>query len=721
MTETQRRNVIAPDDRLLPARSSGARVDPYLWLEEVEGERALAWVRDRNDDCTADLASGSRFAVMRDAIRAVLDAEENIPTVAKAGDLYYNFWRDAEHPRGVWRRTTLDSYRTNSPEWETVLSLDALSAEEGTSWVWHGASVLQPDARRALLKLSPGGSDADVTREFDLVELRFVPPQEGGFVRAQAKGSLDWIDEDTVYVRTDFGPGTTGPSGYPRIVKRWRRPTPMSAAETVFEGDPDDMTVFAAHSRTPGFERDLVRRSRTFYTGDTYLLRDGELVHLDLPESAKVGTHREWLLVELRDDWTFASTTYRAGSFLAVEIETFLAGESRLTVLFEPGPRTSFVHAAFTRHHAVLFTLEDVKSHLQILTPPLAGAGPGTPWRTVPFTGLPSFGTVTGWAVDPDESDDVWLVTTDHLTPSKLSLVTLGPDGPAEPEPLKASPTFFDADPLVSEQRFATSDDGTRVPYFVVGPADLSLDGTTPTLLRGYGGFEVSLTPRYSGTIGRGWLERGGVYVVANIRGGGEYGPAWHQAALKANRHRAYEDFAGARRGGTARGSRATSWPRESRRPSTWAPAAAPTAASLSATCSHSTRSCSAHSRFVCRCWTCAVTRSSLPGRAGSPSTATPKTPTSGSSSGRSRRTTCSTTSVRTHQCCSRAPPWMTASTPDTRARWPRSCSTRPRTSPTTRTSRAGTAAPQITSRPRTWPHLSTNSSGSGWREAGSA
>ncbi|WP_435736566.1 prolyl oligopeptidase family serine peptidase [Cellulosimicrobium sp. PMB13] len=568
-------------DAVTPATTD---TDPYLWLEEVEGDEALSWVRARNAEVAATLEVPASFAATETAIREVLDSDAKIPEVSLIGDRLYNFWRDAQHERGLWRRTTVDSYRTDAPEWETVLDLDALAAREGESWVWHGASVLRPTPeqlaagepwRHALVELSPGGSDADVTREFDLVEKRFVEPAEGGFHRAEAKGSLGWVDADTVYVFTDFGPGTLTPSGYPRVVKRWTRGTPLADAVTVFEGTDEDMYISAWRSHTPGFERDFVHRSKAFYSDELYLAEnpgtpEQVLTKIDVPDSAEVGVRREWMLVELRDDWTAGGATYVAGSLLVTRLDDFLAGDRGFTVLFEPTATTSLAGATWTRHHLVVNVLDDVKNRLHVLTPPAtpegddhavgerAASGTDAPWVRSEIPGLPTLGTIGVGAVDPVETDDLWLVTTDYLTPTTLSLVRLGehPGDAVAPEPLKSNPAFFDTSGLTVAQHFTTSDDGTRVPYFVVGRADLvaGATGTAPTLLYGYGGFEVSLTPGYSGALGRAWLSQGGVYVVANIRGGGEYGPAWHQAALKADRHRAYEDFAAVARDLVARG-----------------------------------------------------------------------------------------------------------------------------------------------------------------------
>lgn len=515
--------------------------DPYAWLEDVDGERALTWVRERNAEAVAAL-TGPEFEEMRAGILEVLDSDAKIPGVGKAGDLYYNVWRDADHERGLWRRTTLDQYRLEETTWEVLLDLDALAEAEGESWVWHGAQVLRPDSRRALVTLSRGGSDADVTREFDLETLTWVP---GGFERPESKGGMSWIDADTVFVFTDTGEGSMTTSGYPRTVRRWARGTALEDSTLVYEGDPDDLYISGFHDRTPGFERDFVVRSIAFYREQVFLLGpDDALTRLDVPESADVGVRREWLMVELRDDWEVGGTTYPAGALLATPFDDFLAGGRAFDVLFAPTPTTSLAGATWTRHHLVLNVLDDVKNRLHVLTPGPEG------WAESPFVGLPDVGTVGVSGVDADESDELWLTETDYLTPTTLSLVTVG----QAPEPLKSMPAFFDPSTHVAEQHFATSLDGTRVPYFQVRPVDLTLDGTAPTLLYGYGGFEISLTPGYSGGLGRSWLSRGGVYVVANIRGGGEYGPRWHQEALRENRHRAFEDFAAVARDLVARG-----------------------------------------------------------------------------------------------------------------------------------------------------------------------
>ena len=506
--------------------------DPYQWLEDVTGDKPLDWVRAQNAKTDAALASSPEFKAMEAGIREVLDSDAKIPGVQKIGDWYYNFWKDRNHERGIWRRTTLEEYRKPNPAWETIIDLDALNKAEGENWVWHGADCLRPEYNRCLVALSRGGADADVTREFDVASKRWV---EGGFFRPEAKGALGWIDRDTVYVYTDFGAGTMTESGYPRVVKRWKRGTPLESAQVVYEGKADDMYIAAYHDDTPGFERDFVSRTLAFYNDELYLVgKDGKLAKVDAPNSANKGVKRQWLTLELREPWTVGGKTYPAGSLLATDFDGFMAGKREFDVLFEPTDSTSLASYSWTKSHLVLNVLDDVKNRLSVLTPTAQG------WKRGEFVGAPAFGTLGVSAVDDDESDAVWLTATDYLTPTTLSLVQLG----QAPEQLKAMPSFFDGSNDVIEQHFATSRDGTRVPYFLVRPKGLKADGSNPTLLYGYGGFEIALTPGYSGGLGRSWLDRGGVYAVANIRGGGEYGPRWHQAALKANRHKAYEDFA---------------------------------------------------------------------------------------------------------------------------------------------------------------------------------
>jgi prolyl oligopeptidase len=506
--------------------------DPYLWLEDVTGDKALDWVRQRNKTTQDHFESSREFTSLRDDLLKILDSDERIPFVSKSGDHYYNFWRDKDHERGIWRRSSLEEYRKDNPKWEIVLDLDALAKEEDENWVWDGASFLRPDYDLALIGLSRGGADASVTREFNMKTKKFV---EGGFQRPEAKGNISWIDRDTVFIFTDFGEGTMTTSGYPRVAKLWRRGNPLDDAEVVYEGTLDDMYIGAAHDDSPGFERDFVQRTIAFYNDELYLRSDdGELTKIDAPNSANKNVFREYLMLELRKPWDVGGKTYQAGSLLVTKFDDFMAGGREFDVAFEPRKNTSLAGFSSTKNHIILNVLEDVKNRLYVLTPE------GDTWKREPLKGAPKIGTVSVRPVDADESNAYWMTSSGYLTPTTLYYGDIG----GEPDQLKQLTPMYNADGLKVSQRFATSKDGTRVPYFMVAKDDVELNGKNPTLLYGYGGFEISLTPGYRAGVGRAWTSQGGVYVVANIRGGGEYGPRWHQAALKQNRLRAYEDFA---------------------------------------------------------------------------------------------------------------------------------------------------------------------------------
>ncbi|HHW84436.1 MAG TPA: S9 family peptidase [Actinomycetales bacterium] len=572
-----------------------AGTDPYLWLEEVEGSEALLWVTEKNAAAEAELHTDREREIEAELLE-VLDSDERIPGVAQRGEYLYNFWTDKDHERGIWRRTTWESYRTEDPEWDVLIDVDALGEAEGVNWVWHGAKVLYPSRDRALVTLSRGGSDADTTREFDLTTRTFV---DGGFTRDESKGSMVWADttgEETL-IFTDTGEGSLTRSGYPRTVRRWRRGTPLAESELLYEGEMEDMYIGAGFDSTPGFERTFVQRAIAFYDSELYELREDGLELVNVPRSAEASVWREWLLVTLRDPWSLGNATYPSGALLAIPYEEFRAGHEDFTVLFTPSPSTSLAATTATRHHVVVTLLDDVRNRIEVLTPPErgdTGADDDGGWRrqaldlasiegsvpspdgSVPSEGAapspdgpvassdrsepssrsasPSdgvgdalrFATISVAPVDSRENDELWVTSQSYLTPSTLGHLTLDRSGnPVGYEELKSMPAFFDPAGMEVSQHFAISDDGTRVPYFQVTPARGSDQAAAnPTLLYGYGGFEISLVPAYNPTMARAWLARGGTYVVANIRGGGEYGPAWHQSALQRNRHRAYEDFA---------------------------------------------------------------------------------------------------------------------------------------------------------------------------------
>ncbi|WP_317156528.1 prolyl oligopeptidase family serine peptidase [[Mycobacterium] appelbergii] len=497
--------------------------DPYLWLEDITGDDALDWVREHNDASGSELG-GERFDAMRTELLEILDTDARIPYVGMRGGLLYNFWRDEANPRGLWRRTTLERYRTDTPEWEIVLDVDRLAREEDENWVWAGPDVIEPDYSLAMISLSRGGSDAVVVREFDMRTKQFVAD---GFELPEAKSSVSWEDENTLLVCTDFGEGSMTESGYPRIAKRWRRGEPLENAETVFTAEPTDVRVIASVDRTPGYEHTRLGRYTDFYNRIRYEVRDGELIHIDVPTDATTSTHRDWLLISLRTDWQVGDATYPAGSLLATNFNDFLAGARDLTVVFEPDDHSCLSGVNWTKDKLILVTRRDVASHIEIVTP-------GS-WERVDAPDIPpSDETVV---VDSDHlGDEVFYDSSGFTTPSRLLYGTVG----GSLQQIKSAPTLFDADGIDSTQYFATSKDGTAIPYFVVGQRS----EPAPTWLYGYGGFQNSLTPSYAGGVGREWLARGGTYVLANIRGGGEYGPRWHTQAMRENRHLVYEDFA---------------------------------------------------------------------------------------------------------------------------------------------------------------------------------
>jgi prolyl oligopeptidase len=525
-----------------PGASAGTMAqadDPFLWLEDVRGEAAMAWVRQHNAVSESRLQAVDGHAERQQTILQVLDSQARIPGVRRVGSQFYNLWQDAEHRRGLWRRATLDEYRKAEPAWETVLDLDALGRAEGENWVWAGAAILGPDLPRCLVMLSRGGADAHVVREFDLVTKSFVAD---GFVLPEAKSSAEWADADTLYVGSDFGPGSLTDSGYPRVIRRWRRGQPWVDAVTVFEGEATDVAVFVSVDRTPGHERTVFGRHIAFFTSRLWLLQPdaGALEPIDKPLDASLDFWRDRVLLSLRSAARLGDRDWPGGSLLVADAKAYQAGECELTALFTPSATSSLRSYALTHDAVVLNLLDTVSSRLE-------------EWhcRDGRWAGRalasPGLGSLAVAALhDPLIADDplaehLWINSCGFLEPDTLLLGRTGTD---EREPVKALPAFFDARGMRVEQRMAPSKDGTAIPYFIVWPARPSSTGRNPTLLYGYGGFEVSLTPWYLGATGQTWVAAGGVYVVANIRGGGEFGPAWHQAATGPNKQRSYDDFA---------------------------------------------------------------------------------------------------------------------------------------------------------------------------------
>ncbi len=512
--------------------------DPYLWLEDISGARPLDWARRQAEAAEASLRRHPRFDAIHGRLRTILNSQERIPYVTVHGDWYYNFWRDADHVRGIWRRTTPRQYRTPEPVWETMIDLDALAAMEDENWVWSGAVFLH-HGDRCLVSLSRGGGDAHVMREYDLHAKAFV---SGGFMLPEAKSQAAWRDRDSLFVATDCGPGTLTQSGYPRTVREWRRGTALADAPVLFEAAPDDLGVGACMDFTPGHRFEFIWRSMTFYTSELYLRDGAALARVPKPDDANAYTVRGQLIIELRSAWEAGGVVYPQGALLATDFRAFMRGERRMDVLFEPSATTSLDGICVTRAALLLNLLDNVTNRLVELTHGADG------WRARDVD-VPGFGSLEASPVDAIDSDEYFLTRTGFLTPTTLDLCRAGSDDRIE---LRRQPAYFDAEPYEVCQFAARSRDGTAVPYFVVRPR--GAEGPQPALLYGYGGFEVSLKPYYSGATGAGWLEHGGVYLLANIRGGGEFGPAWHQAALKERRQAAFNDFIAVAEDAIARG-----------------------------------------------------------------------------------------------------------------------------------------------------------------------
>ncbi|XBQ16765.1 MAG: prolyl oligopeptidase family serine peptidase [Oceanicaulis sp.] len=509
--------------------------EPLVWLEEVEGERALDFARSMNERTLERLQSDPRYDVLYDRALEVLQSADRIPYVGVRGGELWNFWRDAQNTHGLWRKTTPESYATQSPEWEVVLDLDALADEEGKNWVWRGANCLAPDYDRCLITLSDGGSDAAVTREWDMESRSFV---EDGFVIPETKGSAAWIDADTLLVATALDPAEATSSGYPFVVKRWERGTPIEDAVEVIRGAESNVGVWPARfEAADGTAYMAAVQAESFFESVYWFLPEGasgEPVRMPLPrKSSPRGLFDTQLVFTIEEDWTPAEggESYPAGAVLSFDMAEFAETGALPAVeaVFVPNERQSIGSVASTAENLLMVVNDNVVGQLLAFTHDEGG------WSSsaVPTPDNATLSVVTA----DDQSDLAYINVEGFLTPETLYRLTpeLGL------ERAKSAPAWFDTEGLVVEQRQAESTDGTMIPYFIVRAEDAAEAG--PTLLYAYGGFQVSLTPNYSGTMGRSWLENGGTYVLANIRGGGEFGPAWHQAGLRTNRQRIYDDL----------------------------------------------------------------------------------------------------------------------------------------------------------------------------------
>ena len=511
--------------------------DPYLWLENVSGAKALSWVAEQNERAFKRLKSAPEYeGLYRDAL-AVLDSKSRIPEVHQMAGFLYNLWKDNEHPRGLYRRVSLADFHRPEPPWETVLDVDALARKEGKPWAFGGVIGLPPDFRRALVLLSPGGGDAIEVREFDTQTLSFV---KDGFFLPVAKSAVSWMDPDTLFVGTDFGPGSLTGSGYPRIMKSWKRGVALADAPVVYEAPPASVSASAQRIRTSAGDIDLVADHRTFWKSRFFQLVDGRLERLDLPETAVIAKgYQGRLVVELKADWQRGSRRYLAGSVLLASPAALRGPGNEPQVLFQPATNEVVRSVTAMPQGIFLTLLDDVRGRLYRYE----ASGSTFRRQIVPFPDNGALGIQSA----SDETGDLFVQYESFLEPP--TLYHLGP-GSLHPEPVKRQEPSFDGSRFQTRQYWVTSADGTRVPYFVVASAQMPLDGRNPVWMFSYGGFENSLTPSYSGSYedlhgayGKLWLERGGVFVLANIRGGGEFGPAWHTESLRQNHLKAFEDF----------------------------------------------------------------------------------------------------------------------------------------------------------------------------------
>jgi prolyl oligopeptidase len=520
MSVDDRPTLNAPDD------------DPWLWLEEVEGARALEFV-ERQNLMTLDRFGGAAFERDRDLLAAIFDRPDNIPYVGRSGGLLYNTWKDAEHPRGLWRRTTLDEFRKATPSWETILDVDLLAASEGEDWLLNWTAS-RSGYTRVMLSLSRGGSDAVVLREFDGETKSFV---SDGFVLPEAKGSVDWLDPDTLVLSSAYGDGMATTSGYARTIRLWRRGQPIEQAEVIFETSADRMRVYCGIEDTGAETRAWIIDQLDFFNTAIWL-RDaaGSLTRLDLPSGVWMLSHRDWFAIKLREDWTVSGRTYVADSVLGISLSAFLAGDRDFAVLFEPGARRALQGFSWADGKLLLSILDELRPIHEICTPSPTG------WSHETLHGLPAIGVVDVWPFDHYQSEsngDLLANVQDPLTPPSLMLIERGVESPTV---LKQAPKIFNADGLVVTQHEAISVDGERIPYVQTGPAGVS--GDAPVYMSAYGGFGHSVKPYYNPSLGKLWLERGGTTVQANLRGGGEFGTRWHDAGRYAGKKLSHDDFA---------------------------------------------------------------------------------------------------------------------------------------------------------------------------------
>lgn len=530
-------SLLAPLLVLKSVRAAESENDPYLWLEDAHGAKAMSWVQAENDKTLPVLEKDPHYAELYSEALAIAEAEDRIPMPSMIDGGIYNFWQGKGHTRGYWRKTTLDSYRTASPAWTTVLDLDQLALSEKANWFIKEIDPVEPKENKCLISLSDGGEDAVTVREFDLTSNSFV---EGGFVLPKAKQRFAWEDEDTLLVSREWSAGELTTSGYPFIVKRLKRGSPLSDATEVFRGRSDDggygVTPIVLHDSL-GNRAEFILRPTTTFEAETYLISGTRVRQVMLPKKSTIhALVAGRLIVSLAEDWKPADTPFTSGSLLALDLAALSEDPAHLrpTTLYVPGPRETLAEAESSKGGLIVTIFDNVRGRASVYKPEADGK-----W-TAERLGLADNTTIS-IANASIHSDCAFLSIAGFLQPNSLWLFT---DTDASLAEVKSLPAKFDASHEVSEQMEATSKDGTKIPYFVVHPKDMKLDGSNPTILTAYGGFQVSRTPFYLGSTGKLWVEKGGVFVLANIRGGGEFGPAWHEAGLKTHRQVIYDDFA---------------------------------------------------------------------------------------------------------------------------------------------------------------------------------
>lgn len=507
-----------------------AQEDPYLWLEEVDSQKSLDYINKLSKSTVDKFKQSEYYKDIQDNSLKIYNSTDRIVYPSILGEYVYNFWQDKEHIRGIWRRTPKSKYLTGKPEWEILLDFDKMSKEDNEKWVYKGSSGIYPNYNRFLVSLSRGGGDATIIREYDIEKKTFI---DDGFYMEESKGGASYIDKNILLLSSDFGENTMTNSGYPRQTKIWKRGQDLKDAQLIYEGKPEDVGIWGYVMRDRDIKYVMVTRAKTFYTQDLFVWHNERLIKLDIPEDSETSALlNNQLILNLKSDWTIDGKTYKQGSLISLDFKELLKGNKKIQLIIKPAKSSSISGISNTKNKLLVNLLNNVKNELYIYI------FQNNTWNKQKVE-APDFGTISLVATD-QTSEQYFFNFSNFLTPPTLYMAD------AEKNTFKAYkslPAYFDGDKFDVKQYKVKSKDGTMIPYFVVASKNLKNNSRNPTLLYAYGGFEVSMLPRYSGLIGKHWLENGGVYVLANIRGGGEFGPEWHQAGLKEKRQNVYDDF----------------------------------------------------------------------------------------------------------------------------------------------------------------------------------